>query len=905
MIKFLRNTLILFVIVLIVFAVWLKVGIKADYLHIGPYKLSGLYIKLDKKLTLSAHHIMIPKSKSNPSFSSIDKTFDRIKGMLQIFEYVALHDIIYENNRIDLVYADHMLHINTKDYEIAGKIERKEKRFEAEVPLLYIKEKKIALSGNFTYSHYEDRLHTWGRYEMYGIEGSFTASKVKNRIQFDLQSDMFTDLNPLMEFLPLSETVKHWSVERIQAEHYKLHSLKGSGTVRGREFRLESDTLSGLAELGNARIDFKDGLEHVLTPRIVMEYKEGGLYFILDKPTYLNKALDGSKVSILHLTDSEPTRLKLDLQVDSPLDEEVRKILQAYHLKIPILQQSGSAHASVGLDVVFKTGKTTAVIDVNMKDARLQLYKLDLGIERAHAHYEDGMVTFDKVRLKDKMYSGSAEGRVEFKKKKAEIVVDLDSLHSGEDAKKKFFEIKEKKLTLALDYNKGLSVKVPELGFSISEESNTTKFSFEDLNLIKPYMKEKEYIQEGGRVDISTDDFKTFAFKGLLKRSTCFFYEGDDVCHTRVPCSGKITPKGIDFYAFDQRLHFNETRSKITLNELNIDLKKFIHYLTTQHEKGNITRKKGESLVIVGKKSNLRYDNYTLVTDSYDVEVKPNGDIKAIGSSDGDIVKFEKKGDIFSLNALRIKDKVLHPLIDFSGLQKGRYSLKQSGDINKVLKGRIIIEGGVMRDFKAYNNTIALINTLPALAMLQDPGFSKEGFKIKKGVAEYQIIKGEKIVFDSIYIEGRSSTVVGKGLIDLKQNRIDIQLAIKTAKTLGNVVGNIPLLGYILLGEDKSMTIGLTIRGTLDKPKVETSAAEEILTLPIELIKRTIESPRQMIEETKHIQKENPKKETEDPTIHEQLGLEDPGKKNEIQQSDEGFHESETPTSPKDELELF
>jgi len=892
--KLVRNTLILLVIVLIVFVVWLKVGIKADYLHIGPYKLSGLYIKLDKKLTLSAHHIMIPKSKSNPSFSSIDKTFDRIKGMLEMFDYVVLHDIIYANNRIDFVYADHILHINTKDYEIAGKIERKEKHFEAEVPLFYLKAKKIALSGNFTYSHHEDRLYTWGRYEMYGIEGSFTASKVKNRIQFDLQSDLFTDLKPLMEFLPLSQTVKHWSVERIQAEHYKLLSLKGSATVQGQEFRLKSDTLSALAELGNVRIDFKDGLEHVLAPKLTMEYKEGGLHFLPEKPTYLSRALDGSKVSILHLTDSEPVSLKLDLQVDSPLDEEVQKILQAYHLKIPIVQQSGSAYASVGLDVVFKTRKTTAVIDVNIKDARLQVYKLDLGIEQGHVHYEEGVVSFDKVRLKDHRYSGAAEGRVELKKKKAQIVVDLDFLHSEEDAKKQFFEIKEKKLTLALDYNEGLSVEVPELGFSITKEHNTTTFSFEDLSVIKPYVKKKEYIQEGGSVDISTDDFKTFAFKGLVKWSSCFFYEGDDVCHTKVPYSGKMTPEGIDFYAFDQRLHFDETRSRVTLSKLNIDLKTFINYLAMQHEAGTITRKKEESLVIVGKKSNLRYDHYTLITDTYDVEIKPNGDIKAIGSSDGDIVKFEKKGDIFSLNALRIKDKVLHPLIDFNGLQKGRYSLKQSGDIDKVLKGRIIIEGGVMRDFKAYNNTIALINTLPALAMLQDPGFSKEGFKIKQGVAEYQIIKGEKIVFDSIYIEGKSSTVVGKGVIDLKQNRIDIQLAIKTAKRLGNVVGNIPLLGYILLGEDKSMTVGLRIQGTLDKPKVETSAAEEILTLPIEWIKRTIESPRQMMKEINHMQKENPKKETEDPR-----------KKNKIQQSNEGFQESQTPPLPKDELELF
>jgi hypothetical protein len=351
-----------------------------------------------------------------------------------------------------------------------------------------------------------------------------------------------------------------------------------------------------------------------------------------------------------------------------------------------------------------------------------------------------------------------------------------------------------------------------------------------------------------------------------------------------VPCTGKITPKGVDFYAFDKRLHFNETKSRVTLKGLHIDLKRFIQYLSTQYEEGSITDKKGEPLVILGEKSNLRYEKYTLVTDSYDVEVKPNGNIKAIGSSEGDIVKFEKRGDIFSINALRIKDEVLHPLIDFNGLKKGRYSLKVSGNIDKVMQGRIIIEGGVMKDFKAYNNTIALINTLPALATLQDPGFSKEGFKIRKGVAEYQVIRGEKIVFDSIYIKGKSSTLVGKGFIDIEKNVIDIQLAIRTAKTFGNVVGKIPLIGYILMGEDKSMTIGLTIKGTLDKPRVNTSAAKEILLLPLEIIKRTIESPKQMIDETKRIEKENSQKEKAEPTVYEELGLESPNKKRENQQ---------------------
>jgi hypothetical protein len=64
-----------------------------------------------------------------------------------------------------------------------------------------------------------------------------------------------------------------------------------------------------------------------------------------------------------------------------------------------------------------------------------------------------------------------------------------------------------------------------------------------------------------------------------------------------------------------------------------------------------------------------------------------------------------------------------------------------------------------------------------------------------------------------------------------------------TAREFGKVIGNIPVLGYILMGEDKSMTVGLKITGSLSKPIVKTSATKEFLKLPLDLIRRTLQSP--------------------------------------------------------------
>jgi hypothetical protein len=238
----------------------------------------------------------------------------------------------------------------------------------------------------------------------------------------------------------------------------------------------------------------------------------------------------------------------------------------------------------------------------------------------------------------------------------------------------------------------------------------------------------------------------------------------------------------------------------------------------------------------LGKKSKLRYKAYTLVSDHYKIVGDNKGNINAVATLKKDKVRLIKKGKKINIEALRIKDALLHPLINFKGLKGGRYTFKAYGDPDKLMHGEIIIEGGVMRDFKAYNNTLAFINTLPALATLSKPGYSKKGFTIKHGIAKYRKI-GDKIIFDKIYIEGTSANIVGKGEINLKTNTINMNLAIQTARELGKVVGSVPILGYILMGEDKSMTVGLTISGSLSKPIVKTSASKEILKLPLDLIK--------------------------------------------------------------------
>ena len=834
---------------------WLKVGIHADKLILGKYEIDGLYIKLDKKLTLKANNIVIPKTRSKTSFQNIDRTFDYVKDVLRYFHYIELERLDFKNNDYKIIFADNILYITSDDYEIAGNIERVGQKLIADISMLYIKKENINIVGKLTYFLKKDRLETDGAFDAYNIKGNFAAFKEDNYVSFAVKSDTFTDLRTLINKTGLHPTIKTWIVDKVQARKYKLHSLVGKGNVANNEFKIDFDSLRGEALIEDTKIYYKEELAPVLAKNFILSYKDGGLYFDLKDPKYKNRDLNGSKVSIVNLIDPKSVTLVLDLHIKSVVDDVVQEILKAYDLKIPVTQKGSLTNVDVKLDIplINKTKKTSVFVNVDLGKGDVYIDKVKLPVLKGKVQYKKGLITLKNVDLKDSWYMGRANGKINLKTKKADLKFNAKWVNIGE-GKEKFFNLKNKILPVTLDYKKNIVAELSTLKLKIVNSPENMLIQIRDIAKIKPYIKNLGLDISGGNLDITTKDFETYAFKGKLHRDSCFFYEKDNVCLTRVQCSGVITKKGIDFYAFNKRLHFNEDKSRVILNNLNIDLKEF---LSSEMKNKNKKSKSKKRYKIVGKKSKLRYDKFTLLTDSYNIDITPNGNIKAVGRLDGNVVKLTKNGKKISIEALRMTDKMLHPLINFNGLKRGRYTFKSSGDPEKMTKGEIIIEGGVMSGFKAYNNTLAFINTIPALATLSSPGFSNKGFKIEEGVAEYRKI-GDRIIFDSIYIRGESATIVGKGSLNLKKRTINMSMAIQTARELGKVVGSIPLLGYILMGEDKSMTVGLKITGSLDKPKVKTSATKEILSLPFDIIKRTLQSPAHILNKKEPKPKKKP-----------------------------------------------
>ena len=832
---------------------WLYYGIHADKLTLGQYEIDGLYIKLDKKLTFTVDKFILPESKAKPSLDNIDETFDRIEHLFTYFDYIELSQIHFKNNVYKFLFTDNTLYIDSNEYEIAGKIERKGKKLIADVTLFYIKKEKVNIVGTFKYFLNKDRLETEGAFEAYNITGNFAAFKDEDDLSFAVRTDTFTDLKTLTAKLPVKEVIKPWIAERLRAKVYKLDSFVGKAKIVDNALKVDVPSLRGEATLKSVEIDYKDGLDPVKASEIKLSYRDRGLYFELKDPSYKKRDLSGSKVKITNMKKGEIALLTLDLQVKSQVDEVVHKILRAYKLNIPVKQKGENVIADIHLEVPLKKKyksakekakhKVKARIGLQLAPGVVTINKsIKLPVHSGKLRYENGKVTLKDIYVKESWYKGFVNGVVYLKSKKADLKVKIEDLSIG-DSKNKYFILKKKNLTLKFDYGKHRA-EIPEMKAKMQRKDKKFTIILSDLKRIKPYLKNMAIDVDGGHLDITSSDFLKYTYVGMLKRNSCFFYDKNSVCHTQIPCKGTVSKNGLTLIAFNERLKIDVSKSTINVNHLNVDLKELFKAGEKQRSASKNT--KGKTLRIFGKKSKLRYEEYTLVTDHYTIKVQPNGNMYAVGKLGKDRVTVRKKGKNIKVEARRVQDRLLHPLINFKGLHKGRYSFKMSGNPDKVMHGEVMIEGGVMRDFKAYNNTLAFINTLPALATLQNPGYSKQGFHIKKGIAKYRKI-GQKIIFDSIHIEGNSASFVGKGVIDLKKNTINMTLAIQTAREFGKVVGNIPLLGYILMGEDKSMTVGLKISGSLSKPVVKTSATKEILKLPLDLIKRTLQSPAHIL----------------------------------------------------------
>ncbi len=199
---------------------------------------------------------------------------------------------------------------------------------------------------------------------------------------------------------------------------------------------------------------------------------------------------------------------------------------------------------------------------------------------------------------------------------------------------------------------------------------------------------------------------------------------------------------------------------------------------------------------------------------------------------------FKFKDDKFHLYGENFNDHFMESLFALSKFKGGNLSFSMSGS-TKEYDGIFYIHDTTILDYKLLNNILAFVNTIPSLVTFSLPGYNKNGLAVKSAYADFHS-KDDTIKFKNIYLDSKEMDIVGRGELSFKRNEINLILNLKS--DLGSSINKIPVVGYILLGDD-TVSTSLSMTGKLDNPKIKSLIAKDIIVAPLNIIKRTLYAP--------------------------------------------------------------
>jgi hypothetical protein len=194
---------------------------------------------------------------------------------------------------------------------------------------------------------------------------------------------------------------------------------------------------------------------------------------------------------------------------------------------------------------------------------------------------------------------------------------------------------------------------------------------------------------------------------------------------------------------------------------------------------------------------------------------------------------------LFSIDGSGFNDNFMDHLFALSDFSGGNFSFQAKGE-SESFEGIMRVENTILKDYKVLNNVLAFVNTVPSLTTFSLPNYNTKGLPVKEGYAHFSYNKGIVNV-DNFTLNSPEIKILGEGNADLKKQTLKGALTLKT--DLGSALGKVPLVGYILFGDDGSISTTVTLSGKLDNPKVETAIAQEIVTAPFNILKRTLVYP--------------------------------------------------------------
>ncbi|WP_291025915.1 DUF3971 domain-containing protein [Helicobacter sp.] len=427
---------------------------------------------------------------------------------------------------------------------------------------------------------------------------------------------------------------------------------------------------------------------------------------------------------------------------------------------------------------------------------------------------------------------------------------------------------KMKKINIVGDMGKQKVITLPDFGLiiRIGEESI---FELSDIAKIYAYSPILQYFGiSQGTLKVQSKDFDTIYLNGNVHNLTYPLYDKNGKILSALSLEGRINEHGIFIGTNERKFALIKEGNvvKIILNGYDLHIDEVFSSQIPVLKQINQENESGEKL---SPKEREEREAFIRAKRRYERENKLSPHITYLEARNidfhlggyvipADNASFSLRDDMIRADVVygngvanvdmaysradvrlsNFSDKFLNRVWQSDIFDGGLFNFKGVYD-EGTLKGEISMQNTTYKNLVIVQNILALIDTVPALLTFRKPGLGANGYEIKKGKVDF-VLNDQYLVLDNINLIGSSIDVEGGGLVNLKNRELDVVLKASTLKTLADIVDKIPLVGYVILGDDGKFSTGIVMKGTLDDPKSEVSVFKDILTSPFEMVGRIL-----------------------------------------------------------------
>jgi len=839
--KFHRTLFNIFVFILVSISflvLLLDHGIKLPSVNTEAFNAKEVYIKWDKKLILRINKLnIITQSAKSSKLDNLKSIKEILQASALLFDEISIGKLSYENNSVTFSYKNGNLSLKTPYLGVDAKIEILDNRLLATINGIDIKQYKTHIRGKLVYNHENGKNYFTGQYSLADeINGSIVLQQYKNDVYIRADSKPFKSLLILQDIFNYDDNLHKWIGVKSDAESFRLEELTWQFNMAYPKKILQK--LHAKMRVEKLKYRFSNSFEQVTSSSTNLIFRNEQLYLYLNNPKYLNRSLDGSYLYFHDLLDNP--ELTISLKSHTPLDEKMLKILRHYRVKIPLTQLSNTLNSDLqlSLNLIGKT-RVKAIGDFQVKDADFRFEHFTFHINRSSFHLrnemlfiEDGNISIDpyvNITLNGELNTTDKSAMFNLLLNRANIEVVGHSL------------IEDVQIPLTLEvssYNGKQYFYIDEFQAEIGYKDEEYDFTLSDLQALYPYSPLlRFYNVEFGNIRLQTSDFLNSMFYG-------------EVYHNDQLFSKNSNPKNFyKFYGYTNKdglelLIDNDISLKIK-DTIELDVKGYdVNAKALQKyrtDKSPLSR----HIIVRTENSSIYVDKkHKILSDTLNINLDNNSSKVTLKHNDGNI-SIETNASSMKVRGSNLDDDFVKALSGFNNFEDGNFRFSSDGNTTHYTTN-INFNDVTVRNLALYNNLIAFINTVPALLTFSEPGFNDKGYLIKKGHVRFRRVE-DYIIIDDFRLKGVNTNASAKGIINLKDETLNILLSLETIKDLAKTIGAIPIAGYLILGDDKTIRTRIKISGDIKNPKVRSQVGKDVLEAPINIIKRTFKLPRKLL----------------------------------------------------------